>query len=145
MRGGVDNNGGSGGASSFGLTVFADCKGAVCEGTRVGYARPATASAGGYLFVDRTNSTTFPMGRPEPTGMVQRAPLGLSVDATMTIHVLLDYSVIEVIADNGTHSVAITSRVYPLFNSSDGVPKLWADGSSQRVSLRAWELQIKVA
>ena len=139
VRGGVDN-GDSGGASSFGLTVFAECKGAVCEGTCVGYTRP-TASAGGYLFVDRTNSTTFPTGRPEPTGMVQHAPLGLSVDATMTIHVLLDYSVIEVIADNGTHSVAITSCVYPLFNSSDGVPKLWVDGSSQQVSLRAWELQ----
>jgi sucrose-6-phosphate hydrolase SacC (GH32 family) len=138
VSGGVD---GGGTASSFGLTVFADCKGAVCEGTHVGYTRP-TASAGGYLFVDRTNSTTFPMGQPEPTGMIQRAPLGLSVDAdaAMTMHVLLDYSVIEVIADNGTHSAAITSCVYPLFNSSDGVPKLWADGSSQHVSLRAWEL-----
>ena len=81
------------------------------------------------------------MGQPEPTGMVQRAPLHLSVDATLTIHVLLDYSVIEVIADNETHSVAITSRVYPLFNSTDGVPTLWADGSSQQVSLSAWALR----
>ena len=139
LSGGVDGGGGRD-TSSFGLTVFADCKGIVCERTRVGYTRP-TASAGGYLFVDRTNSTTFVMGQPEPTGMVQRAPLHLSVDATLTIHVLLDYSVIEVIADNETHSAAITSRVYPLFNSTDGVPRLWADGSSQQVSLSAWALR----
>ena len=139
LSGGVDGGGGRD-TSSFGLTVFADCKGIVCERTRVGYTRP-TASAGGYLFVDSTNSTTFVMGQPEPTGMVQRAPLHLSVDATLTIHVLLDYSVIEVIADNETHSVAITSRVYPLFNCTDGVPRLWADGSSQQVSLSAWALR----
>jgi len=122
--------------SSFGFSVFAACNtimvgGRQCEETLVGYTRSDSAGGGGgFLFVDRTNSTVFPMGRSDHL-LIQRAPLGLSESGTLRLHVLLDFSIIEVIADNGTHSAAITSRVYPLFNSSDGVPQLWASGSNQ--------------
>ena len=129
--------------ASFGFSVFAACNdtamGRRCEETLVGYTR-AKGSVAGYLFVDRTNSSTFAMGLSKAMP-IQRAPLALALDGTMTLHILLDYSIVEVIADNGTHSAAITSRVYPLFNSSDGVPKLWSNGAGQwLVSLTASQL-----
>ena len=45
-----------------------------------------------------------------PKLLVQKAPLHVSGTGTLRLHVLLDYSVLEVIGDNGTHSAAITSR-----------------------------------
>ena len=131
----VQGTASAGPSSTFGLTVLAGCNASgACEATHVGY----SADAGGNLFVDRTNSTTFAMGVPKL--LVQKAPLHVSGTGTLRLHVLLDYSVLEVIGDNGTHSAAITSRSYPVGSTSDGV-RLWARGSRQHVDLKAWNLR----
>ena len=63
------------------------------------------------------------------------------VNSTITLHIFVDHSVVEVYTNAGQGSTVITNRVYPTLPSSIGV-SAFSLGSSpcSLLSLEAWEL-----
>jgi len=100
------------------------------EKTVVGY-DAATDS----VFVDRTTSgaSTF----HEAFAAHNAAPLPSSGDR-VKLHVLVDWSSVEVFADDGVQ--VLTHRIFP-DSSSNGVAAFATGGTAQLVSLDAWSLR----
>ena len=63
------------------------------------------------------------------------------VSNTITLHIFVDHSVVEVYTSAGQGSVVITNRVYPTLPTSIGV-SAFSQGASPctLVSLEAWQL-----
>ncbi len=115
-----------GDASEFGVIVRRSPDGQ--EETLISYDRASQT-----LILDALQSTLD----DEATGTVSSAPVPLSANEPVSLHVFLDRSVIEVFA-NGR--ACITARVYPSRPDSLGV-KVFARGDEVRLrSLDVWEL-----
>ena len=111
---------------AYGLLLRASPDGE--EATRLAY-EPATAT----LSVDRTRSSRD----PEAIRDVHTASLPLEAGEGLDLHVYVDHSVIEVIA-NGRACLA--SRVYPTREDSVGLAVFAEGGAATVASLRAWPL-----
>lgn len=83
------------------------------------------------LRFDATRSGT--RGRP----VLERAPLELAAGETLQLRVFIDKSVIEVFANDRQ---AITRRVYPDGEASDGVALFARGGSAVCSAVRTWEM-----
>ena len=83
------------------------------------------------LRFDATRSGT--RGRP----VLEKAPLELAPDEPLQLRVFIDKSVIEVFANDRQ---AITRRVYPEGDASDGVALFARGGSAACSAIRAWEM-----
>src|SRR5829696_1971959 len=100
------------------------------EQTVIGYDVQA-----GELYVDRTRSGDTSFSRSFPA--VQRAPLSAS-DGVVRLHVLVDWSSVEVFADGGRR--VITSQIFPAA-TSDGVQIFAAGGTARFDSIQVWPLR----
>ena len=78
------------------------------------------------VYVDRTHSGQTAFNADFPG--VQRAPLQAH-DGTVRLHILVDWSSVEVFADHG--QTVITDQIFPSA-TSDGL-KAFADGSGARL------------
>jgi fructan beta-fructosidase len=100
------------------------------EQTLIGYDAQA-----GELYVDRTRSGDTSFSRSFPA--VQRAPLSAR-DGVVRLHVLVDWSSVEVFADGGRR--VITSQIFPAA-TSDGVQIFAAGGTARFDSIQIWPLR----
>jgi len=114
-------------ASAFGLTV----RGGDNEQTVIGY-DVESASA----FVDRTNAGQADFY--ENFAIRNDAPLSLTDNGTVKLHVLVDWSSVEVFGNDG--AVVLTNRIFP-DPESIGVTAYSDGGSSTLVSLDSWTLE----
>lgn len=116
----------AGTADSFGLDVRT---GTGRQYTRIGY-----DTRTGRLYLDRTHSgdTGFSPDFPD----VRSAPLALD-HGTVTLHVLVDASSVEVFAGQG--QVTLTDQIFPDATST-GVSVFAAGGTATLDNLRAWRL-----
>ena len=99
--------------------------------TRIGYDRSA-----GEVFVDRTKSGRVGFS-PDFPG-VQRAPLQVGANGEVTLRVLVDWSSVEVFAQDG--SVAITDQIFP-DPSSDGLQAFATEGAAILKSVKVTPLR----
>ena len=83
------------------------------------------------LCFDATDSGT--QGRP----VLERAPLELAPDEPLQLRVFIDKSVVEVFANDRQ---AITRRVYPHSDASDGAALFARGGSAACSAIRAWDM-----
>lgn len=114
-------------AAEVGLEVRCSPDGS--EKTRISYSR-----ATGLLTVDGSQASLSEEAHRD----ISSAPLNLSSDETLKLHIFVDHSIIEVFANERT---PITSRVYPTRPDSLGV-KLFAEGSGTKLlSLEAWTMK----
>jgi fructan beta-fructosidase len=99
--------------------------------TRIGYDRSA-----GEVFVDRTKSGNVGFSLDFPG--VQRAPLSPGANGEVTLKVLVDWSSVEIFAEDG--SVAITDQIFP-DTSSDGLEAFATDGDAVLKSVKVTPLR----
>lgn len=114
-------------AQAYGLVLCASPDGQ--EETRIVY-EPATET----LSVDRTRSSLD----GEAVRDVRGTPLPLEEGEGLALHVYVDHSVIEVIANGRT---CLSTRIYPTREDSLGMGAFAAGGSASLESLRAWRLK----
>jgi hypothetical protein len=100
------------------------------EETLIGY-----NAADGEVWVDRTNSGEDGFSPNFPG--VQRAPL-TALDGKVRLHVLVDWSSVEVFADRGQR--VITDQIFPA-ESSDGLQLFATGGTARFESLEVWPLR----
>jgi fructan beta-fructosidase len=115
----------AGDAEAFGFKVRVGPE----EETIVGYDRRSQM-----LFVDRTNAGEDDFHARFAAR--HEAPFAL-IDGKLRLHVLVDWSSVEVFANDGT--VVFTSRIFPE-PASDGVAVFSEGGTARLVSLDAWNL-----
>jgi levanase len=101
-------------ASTFGVSVRTGSG----QETRIGYDRSA-----GEVYVDRTRSGDVGFSADFPG--VQRAPVSVGANGEVTLRVLVDWSSVEVFAQDG--SVVITDQIFP-DAGSDGLRAFATDG-----------------
>jgi levanase len=99
--------------------------------TRIGYDRSA-----GEVFVDRTTSGDVGFS-PDFPG-IHRAPISLGANGEVTLKVLVDWSSVEIFAQDG--SVAITDQIFP-DASSDGLEAFATDGDAVLTSINVTPLR----
>jgi fructan beta-fructosidase len=115
----------SGTASSYGLKVRTGGG----QETVIGY-----DAAAGQVYIDRTKSGVVDFS-PDFPG-VQRAPLAAH-HGRVTLHILVDWSSVEVFADDGTP--VLTDQIFP-DPASDGLAVFATGGTATLQSLRVWQL-----
>jgi fructan beta-fructosidase len=113
-------------ASEFGLKV----RTGEGEETLIGYNVPA-----GELFVDRTESGQVDFSTLFPSR--EAAPLAAK-NNRVELHIFVDWSSVEVFADDGR--ISITDQIFPK-PSSDGLALFANGGIARLVSLHIWQLQ----
>nr|WP_270889189.1 glycoside hydrolase family 32 protein [Pedococcus sp. 5OH_020] len=99
--------------------------------TRIGYDRTT-----GELFVDRTKSGD--VGFSDDFPGVQRAPFAAGANGDVSLRVLVDWSSVEVFAQDG--SVAITDQIFP-DPTSDGIQAFATGGSAMLKSVKVTPLR----
>lgn len=114
-------------ASEFGVKVRTGNG----QETRIGYDRSA-----GEVFVDRTKSGDVGFSTDFPG--VQRAPLKVGPTGEVTLRVLVDWSSVEVFAQDG--SVVITDQIFP-DPGSDGLESFATDGDAVLKSVKVTPLR----
>ena len=85
----------------------------------------------GQLFLDSTRASLD----PDVIGDLRGGSLQLAPNETLELHIFLDRSVIEVFA-NGR--AALSGRIYPIQEGSDGVALVAEGGTARLLALDAW-------
>jgi beta-fructofuranosidase len=86
------------------------------------------------LSIDTTRSSLY----PDVSRELREAPLVLTKDENLKLHIFLDRSVIEAFANN---HVCLTSRIYPSRSNSLGIGLFSHGGSAIFKSVNIWEIK----
>jgi fructan beta-fructosidase len=116
----------TGDAGSFGFNV----RESTAERTVVGYAASANR-----VFVERSNSGATGFSEHFPSRQEARL---LSDEGVVTLHVLVDWSSVEVFANGG--EVSITDRIFPS-QESERISLFSEGGPVRLISLDVWKLR----